>query len=180
MSAYILSYPSHHIKNIPGLPSLRAKLSAYLGGGIAMTGFCVFGISKSLCKKLADKKQETFEYVDGQGALAGKPVRRSFSIQEWAIKRDELAALMFAESVRRVQISPNFDAPQFARDWIESARFEVRDCIIMARGEKVDKHGGPIIKGGVPVMTWIEYDPSKAMEFGPLKFDGDVFAAVQP
>lgn len=145
-----------------------------------MTAFCVFGISKSLCKKAAEKKIETFEYVDGEGAFTGKSVRRSFSIQEWAIKRDDLAAALFAEGDRRTQISPKFDAPQFARDWIESARSEVRDCIIMARGEKVDKHGGPIIKGGVPVMTWIEYDPSKASDFGPLKFSGDAFVAAQP
>ncbi|MGK5049500.1 hypothetical protein ACQ4WP_26930 [Janthinobacterium sp. GB4P2] len=134
-----------------------------------MTAFCVFGISKSLCKKSAEKKQETFEMVDGEGLFLGKRVRRNISIQEWAARRDALAATMFAETERRTQISPKFDAPQFANDWINSARSEVRDCIVMARGEKFDKHGGSIIKGGAPVMTWVEYDPAKAAEFGPLK-----------
>lgn len=141
-----------------------------------MTAFCVFGISKSLCKKAAEKKQETFEYVDGEGKFAGKRVKRSYSIEEWAAKRDELAAALFAETERRTQISPKFDTPQFAQHWIDAAPTEVRECVIMARGEKVDKHGGPIIKGGVPVMTWVEYDPTKAMDFGPLTFGAEARA----
>lgn len=157
----------------------RAAAAIHMGGGVTMTAFCVFGVSKSMCKKLAEKKQETFEHVDGEGALKGKRVHRNFSVQEWAIKCSALAEKMFAETERRTQISPKFDAPQFALDWIESARSEVRDCVIMARGEKVDKHGGPIIKGGMPVMTWIEYDPSKVAEFGPLKFDSAASSSVQ-
>lgn len=133
-----------------------------------MSAFCVFGISKSICKKAAEKKQETFEYLAGATPL--HPLKRvEYSIQEWAAKRDELALAMFNEQMRRVQISPKFDAPQFCQDWINSAKTEVRDCVIMARGEKVDKHGGPVIKEGQPVMTWVEYDPSKTSEYGPLK-----------
>jgi len=117
-----------------------------------MSAFCVFGISKSICRKAAEKKIE--------------PGR--MNITEWAIKRDKLAEAMFLESLRKVQISPKFDAPQFCEDWINSAKSEVRDCIIMCRGEKVDKHGGPVIKAGQPVMTWVEYSATRSLSFGPL------------
>lgn len=118
-----------------------------------MSAFCVFGVSKSICKKTAERKIAVTEKI---------------TIEQWAKKRDEMAEALFDGDARRVQISPKFDAPQFAEDWINSARHEVRDCVIMVRGEKVDKHGGPIIKGGVPVMTWVEYDANKQPSFGPL------------
>lgn len=131
-----------------------------------MSGFCVFGISKSLCKKQADKKQETFEFINGgPGKL---PVRHEFSIVEWAERRNLLAEKLFDEATRTLQISPKFDSPQFCEDWINSARSEVRNCVIMCRAEKIDKNGGVVVKAGAPVMTWAEYRPENSPSFGPL------------
>lgn len=131
-----------------------------------MSAFCVFGISKSICKKQADKKQEEFEV---RGAGPSRPGERYyFSVLEWGAKRNELAEKIFTESEKISQISPKFDSPQFCFDWINSAKSEVRNCVIMCRMPKVDKNGGPIIKGGIPVMGWHEYDSSKVSGFGPL------------
>ncbi|RSZ60024.1 hypothetical protein HF313_15020 [Massilia atriviolacea] len=123
-----------------------------------MGAFCVYGISRSVCKITATKKQPT----------TGKGTSKSLTISEFGAARDELAERLFAETTKRGKISPELDAPQFCMDWIAAGKDEVKDCVIMSRGPKVDKNGGPVIKQGAPVMTWVEYDPKSAPAFGPM------------
>ncbi len=115
-----------------------------------MGAFCVYGISRSACKITATKKQKV-----------GK-----LTISEFSAARDELAELLFETTVKRGKISPELDAPQFCMDWIAAGKDGVKSCVVMARGPKIDKHGGPVIKQGVPVMTWVEYDPKTTPAFG--------------
>ncbi len=127
-----------------------------------MSGFCVFGISKSHCKKQANNKQKTFEFVASPYSATGRRVEPG--IAEWVVRRDELAEKLFAETTRAVQISPKFDAPQFCADWIASAPSEVRNCVIMCRMQKIDKNGKPVLRGGVFLTTWAEYAPKAKID----------------
>lgn len=110
-----------------------------------MSSFCVYGISKSRCKQHAEKKVSHF----------GK------TVSEWGDEVRQKAAELFDTQDKSEQISPEFDAPQFCRDWIAAQPSEIRNAVIMYRGPKTDKHGGTVMKKGAPVMTWIEYDESK-------------------
>jgi hypothetical protein len=69
---------------------------------------------------------------------------------------------LFEVTERQVRISPEFDAPQFCRDWIAAAPGEVKLTRLMCRGEKVDKHGAVVVRDGVPVLTWLPYDETAA------------------
>lgn len=115
-----------------------------------MTSFCIFGVSKSTCKKQAEAKVPTG---------AWKELGRPPTIQEWAAKRDEIAAELFERADRRVQVSPAFDAPQFALDWLNVDRSQVRWPLLMVRGEKIDAEGNTVVRKGAPVLTWVEYRP---------------------
>jgi hypothetical protein len=117
-----------------------------------MGAFCVYGISKSLCKQQADKKTLTRHC---------KELGRTPTVSEWGAKRDAMAAKLFDEATKRAKISPEFDAPQFARDWIAAALREIKQPMIMALAEKTDAKGERVLKGGAPVMTWVEYKESK-------------------
>jgi hypothetical protein len=121
-----------------------------------MGAFCVYGISKTLCKAQADKKTREGHW---------KELNRHPTIAEWAAKRDATAAQLFAELDKRVKISPEFDAPQFARDWIKTNPSEVKLALVMARAEKTDKNGERILRQGAPVMTWVEYVEPRASLF---------------
>lgn len=117
-----------------------------------MTSFCIFGVSKSTCKKQAEAKVPTG---------AWKELGRPPTILEWAAKRDELAAELFEQASRRVQVSPAFDAPQFALDWLNVDRSQVKWPLLMVRGPKIDAKGNKVVKGGMPVLTWVEYEALK-------------------
>jgi hypothetical protein len=110
-----------------------------------MGAFCVFGISRTVCKASAARKVPTHEG------------RRSLTIEEWTEKRDALAAQMYADATRRVKISPELDAPHFCRDWLLTDPGHVRDTVLMVRGPKRDKNGDVILKNGAEVETWLEY-----------------------
>lgn len=95
-----------------------------------MGAFCVFGISRSNCRKAAEKDTPTEEN------------RKSIPVEEWgrrvAVKTEEL----FETTVRRIKVSPELDAPQFCRDWLAAQPGEVKQPVIMVRGPKIDKQGG--------------------------------------
>lgn len=113
-----------------------------------MTSFCVYGISKSRCKQHAEKKVSHI----------------GMTVSEWGEEVRKKAAEIFESQDKSEQISPEFDAPQFCRDWIAAQPSEIRNATIMHRGPKIDKHGGTVMKKGMPVMTWIEYDESKVSQ----------------
>jgi hypothetical protein len=115
-----------------------------------MGAFCIFGISRTNCRRVAERKVPTME---------GK---RALSIEEWAGRVVTMAAELFETTDKRVKVSPELDAPQFCQDWINAQPDEVRQAVIMVRGPKVDKNGGAVTRNGTPVMTWLEWDESKA------------------
>lgn len=115
-----------------------------------MGAFCVFGISKSLCRSKAEKKIPT---VVGIGKDA-----RHLSIEEWLREVRIQAESMFLTEQKLVKISPEFDAPQFCRDWVSVAPSEVRMARIMVRAQKLDDEGNPVLRKGTPVMTWADFD----------------------
>jgi hypothetical protein len=71
------------------------------------------------------------------------------------------AASFFLTEEKLVKVSPEFDAPQFCRDWLATTPGEVRRACIMARGPKMDKQGNPVLKEGAPVLTWLPYEDSE-------------------
>ena len=125
-----------------------------------MGAFCVFGVSRQACRKQAEKNVPTY----------CAETKRSLSPAEWRglvmIEIDRL----FEVTERQVRISPEFDAPQFCRDWIAASPGEVKLTRLMCRGEKIDKHGAVVVRDGAPVLTWLPYDESKAwpMPFGEV------------
>lgn len=77
-----------------------------------MSGFCVFGVTMEDCIARARKKTRT----------RCKELKRELTLEEWAAKADKLAREMFEACHGAKQISPAFDAPQFAADWIAVAK----------------------------------------------------------
>lgn len=120
-----------------------------------MAAFCVYGVSRSQCRKQAERDTKTFVF-DEEGN------RRELTVQEWGNRvraaTERLFALASAEPAKRAKISPEFDAPQFCRDWIAASPGEVAHTMIMYRGPKVDKRGAVVMRLGQPVLTWLEYD----------------------
>jgi hypothetical protein len=119
-----------------------------------MGAFCVFGVSKGICRGIANRKVATFELDNGK--------KRALTQQEWVVRRDAHAAQLFEQSTRPVRVSPEFDAPQFCHDWLAVTPGEVKLARVMARGPKIDKKGKPVVRGGAPVLTWVEYTPPRA------------------
>lgn len=115
-----------------------------------MGAFCVFGVSLTACKAEAHKKQPT------------KVKGRELTMVEFAAKRDELAITIFEAKKRAVKVSPEFDAPQFCESWLAVDPSHIRLAKIMARGQKIDKKGKVVVRNGVPVITWIEYNPAES------------------
>lgn len=132
-----------------------------------MGAFCVFGVSRSVCRKQAEKKVSTVRVIDGK--------RINLSAPEWG----ELVAVeterLFAESEKQVRISPELDAPQFCRDWLAAGPGEVRLARIMVRGPKLGKDDKPVIRKGAPVMAWLPYEGRECVLESPR---GDAPAAV--
>jgi hypothetical protein len=111
-------------------------------------------MSRTLARQKAEKKVPTAVGV-------GKD-RRALTQPEWMELVRKEAATIFETAERSVKISPEFDAPQFCRDWIAVAPGEVRLTKIMARGAKTDAEGNRVLRDGRPVMTWLEYDQAAA------------------
>lgn len=119
--------------------------------------FCVFGVSLTECRRVAERKTPTSEKIPDAERVPGGPKTRELTIQQWAARRDALAAELFATTDRRKKVSPEFDAPQFCASWLAVDPAHVRLPLIMARGPKIDKKGDVVIRKGAPVETWIEY-----------------------
>ena len=119
-----------------------------------MSAFCVFGMTEPVAKKIAERQFET--------------MLRKLSKTQLAELDDAAEKAWIAEktadiltSGKSIQVSPPFDAPQFAAEWIELARRTAKAtrCRIMVRGEKLDKNGARIISKATkrPVMAWLNY-----------------------
>jgi hypothetical protein len=125
---------------------------------MTMGAFCVFGVSRQVCRKLAEKNIPTYD----------SELKRSLTAPEWGVRVAAAGDRMFEESVKQVRISPELDAPQFCRDWIAASPADVKLTRVMYRGAKIDKHGAVVLKDGAPVLTWLPYDEAKpaARPFG--------------
>lgn len=64
---------------------------------------------------------------------------------------------LFEATDKPVRISPEFDAPQFCRDWFAVDPAQVRLACIMVRGPKTGADGKPVMRKGMQVMTWLPY-----------------------
>lgn len=115
-----------------------------------MGAFCVFGVSRQVCRKQAEKKISTVKIVDGK--------RVGMSAPEWGALVAAETERLFAESDKQVRISPELDAPQFCRDWIAAQPGEVRLTKLMCKGPKIDKHGAVVVRKGAPVLAWLPFD----------------------
>lgn len=136
-----------------------------------MGAFCIFGISRSICKAKADKQTPT--RVREEGKPGEKARERVLSIEEWAVKRDEMAEQLFTEATRKVRVSPELDAPHFCLSWLQADPKNVREAVLMVRGPKHDKHGNPIKRNGVQVETWLEYAAEcERLGIAPVKLEG--------
>lgn len=113
-----------------------------------MGAFCVFGVSRQICRKLAEKSVPTYD----------SQTKKSLTAPEWGERVSAEADRLFVESEKQVRISPELDAPQFCRDWIAASPGDVKLTRIMVRGPKVDKHGAVVMKEGASVLAWLPYD----------------------
>lgn len=114
-----------------------------------MSAFCVFGMTLSHAQKLAAKRLEK------SGADVSCKTK-----EEWRNKV-QAAAEAILTSHAPTQVSPTFDAPQFARDWIEVAKqtSKIYAPVVMVRSQKIDKHGNTVISKatGQPALGWSPY-----------------------
>jgi len=109
-----------------------------------MSAFCVFGMTFELAMKRAEKK------VSEVGR----------SMDQWRTEVRKQAEQILIEA-SPTQVSPPFDAPQFAKDWIAVAQqtSRIHAPKVMVRKPKKDKHGNPIISKstGLPALGWEPY-----------------------
>jgi hypothetical protein len=114
-----------------------------------MTAFCVFGVTYDSCVKQVQKKLEPH-------VKEGKTTR-TMTREEYECAVKEKADALF-EKMKARQVSPAFDAPQFANEWLAIAnRSRARALLVMRKGEKVDEKGAPVLRNGRPVIGWIPY-----------------------
>lgn len=114
-----------------------------------MSAFCVFGVSRASCKKVAETKVRQRD----------PKTKLHLSPQEWREQVEAFAQKLFDERISRKQISPAFDAPAFCDDWIKigSAGNQIKLPVVMVRKVKQDKNGSDVKKDGKPVIVWMPY-----------------------
>jgi hypothetical protein len=120
-----------------------------------MTTFAVFGMSESWAREEAKETTSTHRMGDG------KLVERT--IAEWeAAVAAEVARIM--ASKKSVRLSPMFDAPQYAQQFMEMARASIvcRDLKIRTKAVLVDAKNKPIInpKTGAQKVGFADWQPS--------------------
>lgn len=143
------------------VPALLKKPSTYWSD--PMSTFAVFGMTMDLAMSLAKKTTKTTRAnpKPGQPAI-------ELSLEDWMLKVERNAEGIMGGAKLR-QLSPAFDAPQFARQFIELARKtgRCRDLKIRARVELTDAEGKPLInpKTKQPKVGWQDWvEPPKDSE----------------
>ena len=119
-----------------------------------MSGFCVFGLSFNKCIEKAEKMVPVSIKSNGKSFCIIQSKHSAYSIL--------LADKLFKDDeVRLTKISPAFDAPQFAKEWMDIATKtnQARRMKIMVKGKKVDAKGADVIRKGAAVIVWIDYQP---------------------
>lgn len=119
-----------------------------------MTAFCVFASSMPVAIERAEKRVDLIDPV----------TRKRRTESEWRALVSDAARAIFAK-MKPVQVSPAFDAPQFAEEWIDLARAtgDYDGYAIKCRGISRDKTGSPKISktSGLEIIAWVNYEPGK-------------------
>ena len=124
-----------------------------------MSTFAVFGMTLDLANTEARKKTSgTRKNLKAPGGV--EPIPEA----EWlALVEKRAQKIMGGGTVR--QLSPMFDAPQYAEQFIELARktLKCRDMHIRAKAVLVDAKGKPIInpKTKAPKVGFSEWPPKQ-------------------
>lgn len=117
-----------------------------------MSTFAVFGMTRELALVEARKKVKTTRKTP-QGEVA-------IGMSEW-LRLCEKRADDIMAGAKTLQLSPLFDAPQYAEQFIEIARksCKCRDMHIKFKGVLKDAIGRPVInkKTGAPKVGWAAY-----------------------
>jgi len=112
-----------------------------------MSAFCVYGMTMTHALQLAEKQ------VSETG----------LSKEQWREAVHAAANKIFVAHAP-VQVSPMFDAPQFARDWMDIAcrTSQIYAPTVMVRQAKTDNRGNSVIdrRTGLPLLRWAPYRPS--------------------
>ena len=119
-----------------------------------MSAFCVFGLSFTKCIEKAEKIVPESIKSNGKSfpIIQSKHAAYSIMLADELFKDDE---------IRLTQISPEFDAPQFAKEWMDIAikTNQARRMKIMVKGKKVDAKGADVIRKGAAAIGWVDYQP---------------------
>lgn len=111
-----------------------------------MSTYAVFGMTRSLALELARKQTST------------RQKGNKLSETEWLALCEQVADSIM-EGERTKQLSPMFDAPQFAREFVELARKteKARDLEIKVKVQLKDAHGKPVYtkNGKTPRKGWM-------------------------
>jgi hypothetical protein len=117
-----------------------------------MSGFCVYGGSLAIARARAEKHVP----------LRDPETKRPYTEAEYRALVEEYAKRTFP-LMKPLQISPAFDAPQFAGEWLSLASKTdlYRDFSIMCRGGLHDAKGNPKISKttGQQLIGWVKYEP---------------------
>ena len=126
-----------------------------------MSVFAVWGMTYAHAYGLAQKKTQT---IDKDGNIIPEP--------EWLERvRERAEAILDGELIR--QLSPKFDAPQFAEEFIDIVRRmnRHRDLQIRVWRQATDDADKPAYskKGKKPKMEWSTYEPKPATRQGSAR-----------
>lgn len=112
-----------------------------------MTAFCVYGVTRSRCLDQAKKKVDLKLVKTASGNRMMKEAEWEFSVG--------LAAAIIYTHAKAVAVSPRFDAPQFAREWmnIAKAKGELKEECLMALAPTGELHP----KTREPFLKWAPY-----------------------
>jgi hypothetical protein len=121
----------------------------------SMGTFAVFGMTWAFALSEAKKKTVTTR----PNPKPGQPPI-DLTLEEWMLKVERNAEQVMA-GARVRQLSPAFDAPQFAEQFVELARrtARCRDLRIRAKQVLMDEKGNPKInkKTKAPKVGWLDY-----------------------
>jgi len=124
---------------------------------INMSTFAVFGMTHDVALAEARKTTKT---IKPSGKAGCPPI--DLTIDEWneAVDR-QVSKIMQGKKIR--QLSPTFDAPQYAEQFVNLARKSggARDLRVRAKCALTDAEGHPIInkKTKAPRIGWVDYLP---------------------
>lgn len=119
-----------------------------------MSTFAVFGMSENWAREEAKEHTPTFKNEDGK--------RVDLSVSEWEAEVEAQVAKIMAGN-KCVRLSPMFDAPQYAQQFMDMARKSIvcRDLKIRTKAVLVDALKKPILntKTGAPKVGFADWAP---------------------